>query len=249
MRKFIWLFIFSCLLILVPHEGAANDLPILRVGYMDQPGYLSLDEPGDYSGYAFEYMETLATYGNWRIVYVPGTRQECRRRLANGEIDVICGMRKSTVLEDQFDYTSYVFAMDAMELLQHDGQDVEAGGKYRIGYQPGNPEEAKYFLAQFAKRQNVQYTLVPYQVQEDVEQAYDLGQIDGFFQERSIKSRDGEVVSVLCTLPTYLAVRKGNTALLVQLNEAIEYLQRVDPQWNTALFEKYFTGRSSSRPY
>ena len=83
MRKFIWLFIFSCLLILVPHEGAANDLPILRVGYMDQPGYLSLDEPGDYSGYAFEYMETLATYGNWRIAYVPGTRQECRRRLAN----------------------------------------------------------------------------------------------------------------------------------------------------------------------
>ena len=134
MKRTIFLILFCWMLFGLSELACAEPLDTLRVGYVDRPGYLTMDASGRYSGYAYEYMETLASYGNWQAEYVPGTREECSRWLNEGKIDVICGMWKSQYFEQYLDYTDALFAMDVLELAQGGGHlaDSREDVSYRL---------------------------------------------------------------------------------------------------------------------
>lgn len=95
MKRTIFLILFCWMLFGLSELACAESLDTLRVGYVDRSGYLTMDASGRYSGYAYEYMEMLSSYENWRVEYIPGTREECTQWLDEGKIDVICGMWKS----------------------------------------------------------------------------------------------------------------------------------------------------------
>ena len=63
----------------------------VRIGYVDMPNFFTAVSRNSYSGYAYCYMEMLSGYADWNYTYVPGTWDECVRRLSNNEIDIMIG--------------------------------------------------------------------------------------------------------------------------------------------------------------
>ncbi|MBQ7498611.1 MAG: EAL domain-containing protein [Selenomonas sp.] len=65
----------------------------MRVGVMvSDPQFFSMKEDGEPYGYAYEYMELIAQYKDWQLIFLPGTVDECRSRLLSGSIDMIAGL-------------------------------------------------------------------------------------------------------------------------------------------------------------
>lgn len=79
-----------CLFLFAPHQAQGK---AMRAGVMyNDPQFLTIRADGQISGYAYEYVQMLAQYRGWEVEYVPGTMDECRNRLAGGEIDFIAGV-------------------------------------------------------------------------------------------------------------------------------------------------------------
>ena len=65
----------------------------IRVGVMvSDPQFFSMKGDEEPYGYAFEYMQLLAQYRDWQLIFLPGTVDECRSRLLTGSVDVIAGL-------------------------------------------------------------------------------------------------------------------------------------------------------------
>ena len=87
-----WLAALLGLLLLFPAPAGQAARP-LRVGVMyNDPQFFSMRGYEDPYGYAFEYMQLLAQYRDFQVLFIPGTVDECRSRLLAGSIDVIAGL-------------------------------------------------------------------------------------------------------------------------------------------------------------
>ncbi len=89
--RFLAVLFLSSMLLLLRWQGNTS-AEALRVGVVREPGCLMLDDKGYYSGYTYEYMQTLAEYGNWTFVYIEGSWQKNLERLQHGEIDLLPGV-------------------------------------------------------------------------------------------------------------------------------------------------------------
>ena len=65
--------------------------PVLKIGYVNSPGYFTKNEKGDYSGSIYENIEKAMAYTEYDIVYREIAPEDAERALADGEIDVFAG--------------------------------------------------------------------------------------------------------------------------------------------------------------
>lgn len=77
------------LITFISPTASAYERPVLRVGFSHAINYLSRDEKGFYHGMTYEALESIATYMNVTLEYVPGTQAENLQRLHQGTIDLI----------------------------------------------------------------------------------------------------------------------------------------------------------------
>ena len=74
-------------LLLVPFALCARTI---TVGYYAAPGMMNGAEEGVVkSGYAYDYIQELSSYGGWRFRYVYGSFGELYEKLRRGEIDML----------------------------------------------------------------------------------------------------------------------------------------------------------------
>ena len=97
-------FLLTIALFLLPSYAACADSPVrkLRIGYMVQSGFHETDEHGHHSGYNYEYLCEISQYLNIKYEFIPGNWEDCKRRLLNGEIDLLNRMEKAENIEEKF---------------------------------------------------------------------------------------------------------------------------------------------------
>ena len=84
----------------------AEASPVLRVGIQYvHPGYVVQDSDGYYHGMDTDYMQALAAYAGMECEFIQGSWEECARRLADGEIDVIPGLVMTAELRQTMDFS------------------------------------------------------------------------------------------------------------------------------------------------
>lgn len=68
--------------VLAPGFAAAEHAQtVLRVGFVREEGYLTIDQKGWLQRLCYEYLQTLSQYGSWRCEYLEGTWEQCLERL------------------------------------------------------------------------------------------------------------------------------------------------------------------------
>ncbi|MCM1175998.1 MAG: response regulator [Blautia sp.] len=82
----------------------------VRVGYYDdnesafQSGF---SDDARKSGYAYDYYQLLSSFAGWKYEYVYGSKEEIRRMLINGDVDIMAGAYKTAgTLADKVNFST-----------------------------------------------------------------------------------------------------------------------------------------------
>jgi len=88
-----------------------NQGETIRVGYFQLDGFNDISKDGYFSGYGYEYLMEVAKYTGWNYDFVYKTTdavtgqehrltyKEALKMLENGEVDLVCNVRKTADTE------------------------------------------------------------------------------------------------------------------------------------------------------
>ena len=90
----------------------------VRIGYYygDEAFQDGFGDDERKSGYAYEYYQRLAPYAGWEYTYRYLTRSEAIEALRNGEVDIVAGINKTPLLEEEFLFSSTDMGLDGNPL-------------------------------------------------------------------------------------------------------------------------------------
>jgi len=185
------------------------------------------------SGYSYEYMQNMAFHNNWDFKYVYGDKESLKKKLINGEIDILPGLVDDDLnpallnssdypmgqanyclyeVSDEFDYLN-----DNLRSLNGLYVDVD---KNSVEYE---------LLRKWTKNNDIKIN-----VSSKVKNNMTI-EIDMFANENWIP------VARLGNKNIYIGVSKHNPEILRDLNNAQTKLYGYDPNFNNILWNKYYS--------
>ena len=250
----IVLMVLVCLLLCVSAVPgwAAESGPVreqLRVGFFAADGYHMQDENGVRSGYGYDFFKMAENYHNWKFEFIGYELgwSDMLSMLDAGQIDVLSFAQKTPEREEKYDFSAKPIGTGGIVLTTASGDDRYVIGDpatyegMRIGIQRGSTHEA--LLDQLAEEGHFTYEPVLFDSLPAMEAALRGQEIDGMASSSERPLREEKVLETLETSDYYVIVKKGNTELLDQLNDAINKMDLNLPSWRTDLSHRYFTSR------
>lgn len=226
---------------------AAQDEPrkTIRVGFFAFDGYHTIDENGVRGGYGYEFLRMAARYLNVDFEYVG---YECSwddmlNMLRDGQIDLLTSARVTPERTDGFAFSKPIGTSSAM-LTVREGNTSIVSGRYdtydgmRIGLLESSSRNQD--LENFAQENGFSYTPVYFRLHTELEQALQSGQIDAALTSSLRQPEDEWILDYFAVEQFYALVRREDTALLEQINYAIEQLNAVEGDWKNDLNNKHY---------
>ena len=234
-------------------DGGKATLRTLRVGFYAYTGYHIMDADGNRSGYAYETLQDMAEYENLNYEYLgyDCDVNEVMDMLENGEVDMVPTLRKTPEREERFDFSAEPISNIATMLTVKAGNRSIVAGDYStydgmiVGVSRTGNGRNDSFKA-YAEEHGFRYTLVSYDTDEELSSALRTGEITAAVSNRMRQTKNEWIIDTFDVQDSYIAVRKGDTATLRLVNNAIAAMNRDDPSWRTTLFNKYYTGSHTS---
>lgn len=244
--------LFLCLLLLFPfllcptvYAAQTMERDVIKVGFFAFDGYHMMDENGNRSGYGYDFLRMAARYLNADYEYVGYEHgwDDMLDMLEQGQIDLVTSAQITNDRLTRFAFSKSIGTSSAM-LTVATGNTTIAGGDYRtyngirIGLLEGSSRNVD--LKKFAMEKGFSYTPVYFQTASELEQSLQTGAVDAACTS-SLRITDGEqVLDQFGTYDFYVIVRREDTALLDQINYAIEQLNATEGNWKNALNNKYY---------
>ena len=250
MKKFSF-FLILCLSLLLPMVPSATadpetDVPsVVRVGYLNNPGFLEKKPDGTYDGYMYSYLNEIAQYANWEYEFIYGTNAELTAKLESGEIDLLCAYTRTPERMSRYDFSQYPAGTESTALYTAPDndtvfyEDFSAFNGMRIGVPQGSYQQDA--LQHYAQEHHFQYTEVPFDSTPAMFDALKQGTIDAASACTLYCARNQKAVAQISLDPFYFMVRKGRTdSLLPMLNASIEHLEFAQPNLTEQLMTQYY---------
>ncbi len=210
---------------------------------------LRLDENGEPTGYCAEYLNELAQINNWTYEYVNCSWTDAVAMLESGELDILFPTNYMPEREEIMDFSTQIggytsYGLFARADTGYGYEDFSAFNGARIAVAPRSSNEQD--LADFARTHGFTYTPVHMNSLEEMLPALEAGEIDMFSISSSTKIPDTVLVSVLDASPFYFTVKKGNTALLEELNRGMQQLITTEPELVAETSQKCLVGDNTN---
>lgn len=224
----------------------------VKVGYYMFPGYQEgrADEEKK-TGYAYEYLQKIASYTGWNYEYVYGERADLINQLDKGEIDLVLGWPKSnntetTVysLRPTITATYYLFQSPTAGKLNV--LDRESFKKSKIGLLKNSEGEDK--VLEYLSENNLECELVYYTDYLEFRDGYFKNEFDAFVST-DLELSDNSYVSIVDAVGNhhlYAAISTRNPKVAELFNNAQEKIREYDPLYLESLHDKYFNSRISN---
>ena len=223
----------------------------VKVGYFQYPGYQELED-GRRSGYGADFLSLLQQYANLNYDYVACSNSwnELESMLAEGEIDLVTSARKTPARKMKFDFsdpigTSKVQVSARSDDKRFETQELAALNGKTVGRLIGS--SCNRAFAQFAERKDVVYRSRDYATEEELTKALQSGEVDVIVTSSLRQRKQERVVAEFAEEPFYVMVRKGDDALLDEINYGIRQLDICEEGWKETLYAQNYTGRSSGQ--
>lgn len=250
-RAAIWLMAAVLWLCVVPGlnaRAAQADTKTIRIP-CGINALLRLDENGKPAGYCADYLNELAQLNNWTYEYVNCTWPDAVAMLERGELDILFPTDHLPEREKTMDFstqaggsTSYgLFARSDTGYGYENFSDFDGA---RIAVTPDSANEKA--LINFAGAHGFTYTPVYLDSLDEMIPALEAGQIDMLLISSSTTIPNTVLLSVLDASPFYFTVKKGNTALLDELNRGMQMLLTTEPELVAETTRKCLVGDNTN---
>ena len=239
-------FLLTIALFLLPSYAACADSPVrkLRIGYMVQSGFHETDEHGHHSGYNYEYLCEISQYLNIKYEFIPGNWEDCKRRLLNGEIDLLNRMEKAENIEEKLILSTLPSGETPLSMFILSGNDKYGYADFKnfngmkIGIVKNLTQPS--VISQYAKSCGFSYRLREYKNKKMLITAITSGAVDAAVFSSFHTPPNMKIIAKLANVPFYFAVRRDNRQLIHEINKAMMYINDADNSYNLKLQRKYY---------
>lgn len=211
----------------------------VKVGFYPLDGYQN-KQGNRKSGYGYDFLQLVRRFSDLNFDYVGYDKswEENLRMLENGEIDLMTGVHKTPERELIFDY-SYPIGTNSINLYAREGDTRYKTENYStyngmvVGLVDGDVSGDR--LKTFAEENNFTYYPTYF---DDFEQLYDAinsHKVDAICESSLLRTRYLRVLDSFANENIYAVVKRGDRALLTQINEAISNMHRVERDWSLRL--------------
>ncbi|MCR5563637.1 MAG: response regulator [Desulfovibrio sp.] len=252
-RRFLWAWVAAVLLLVLPvspftpvPSASAAPLKTVRVAVTNSSTMMKVSKT-DMTGYAFEYIETLAKYAGWNVVYQEYEGfSACLEKVRQGEADLFYNVSRTPERETAFlfprvpmgseDYYIYARA-DDVSMIAFDGTYQSLQGK-SIGFLEGTMQTS--LLKAWCESNDVALDLVPFPSSVALKNAFLSGKIDLDFDTNRLSNPNFFVLAKLGSSDYYLAANRHREDLIADINAAQAMLSDIDPLFPAGLFHDKF---------
>ena len=105
MRCFLKTILMSALVFFSVLSFANESQKVIRVGVYQNKPKVFIDRRGVPKGFFIDILEHIAKAENWKLIYVPGTWEQCLIRLQNQQIDLLLDVADSVTRIGLFDFS------------------------------------------------------------------------------------------------------------------------------------------------
>ena len=248
----------ACLALMInfislPYVVAASDEAeqIVQVGYYQRKDFQEGTSDGTpKSGYAYEYLQQIASYTGWNYEYIYGDWDELYRKLEAGEIDLMAGVAYSDEREKQISYPDYDMLKETFYIYKDSDDSSIISGNFDsyAGKKIGTVNEKRMTscIEKWVSENNVDIEICYYKDINDCAEDFNNGNLDGYVSADNIVSSYTGItpVEMIGKEPYYLAVSKDRDDLLEKLNETLSVIQEQNAFYLDDLRNKYATESS-----
>ena len=253
-RRAVVLICMMFALLGIPLSGSENQpRKVVRIPYQEFNRQMVVDEHNNpVSGYAYDYIQTIAAYAGWEVKYIPcESFYECVQMLLSGKADLFYEMSyteeraKKLLFPDEpmgYEYY-YLYASDKNGTITS-GDYKSMNGK-KVGVTTGTMLIET--LEKWCKKKNVAFDIVKYDSIPDKEADLYAGKIDLDLEVSMLAKSNLSAVEKIGSSPYYLAANKQRPDLIADINAAMDKVLNNDLYYFSRLQERYFSETVLSR--
>ena len=221
----------------------------VRVGWYEGT-YNTTGPDGQKRGYSYEYQQAVAAHTGWKYEYVEGSWAELMSMLKKGEIDLLGGISYAEERSDSMLFSELPMGEDKYYLyVDLSNTDISASnlptlnGK-RIGVMPDTLSARQFY--EWEKSYGVNTQQADIISTDDARQKLQNHEIDGFVLNESPQwERDNIFPALLVgSSYNYFAVSKKRPDLKVELDQAMQKIERENPFYTDDLYKRYLSANS-----
>ena len=241
-----------CMMILLIVSGSVSGTEktkrkTVRVPYTHFERLMVVDENNKpFSGYAYDYIQMIATYAGWDIEYVPcNSFSDCVEKLLAGKVDLMYDIsyteeRAKEILfpdEAMGNEYYYLYALNQNTSITP-GNHASINGK-TVGSTSGTIITG--LLKQWCEKKNVDLKIIEYDSIPAKEADLYAGKIDLDLEVSMMAKRDLSAIEKIGTSAYYLVANKERSDLIEDINSALDKVIGNDIYYLTRLEERYFS--------
>ncbi len=216
----------------------------VRVAVIDYPNYLAMDEEGNVSGYAYDYLQEVTKYTNWKLEYVRMTFSEAMDALEAGEIDILAGNQYVEERTEKIDYSARSMGEGGSVLcvraddVRYCYNDYGSYGGMKIAALKGSIriDQAKSILAKYG----VFDRFIEYDTDEEAKTALENEEVDAVLMSSIRCEGKYKILARLDSTALYFCTNKSDPELKSDLDAAMQTIHLNDPYYEQRLDEKHY---------
>ena len=260
----IFLRIFASLILLLALGGRIGDLaqvypkaaaseyvaPIIknvRVGYVEAPCFMQgMSDDAVKSGLAYDYLQRVSYYTNWRYVYVYGDWATILDKLYKGEVDVMAGVSKTPERAGKMLFPDYAMGTENYYIYVHTNHPLAMKGLAGLHGHTVSVNQNTIMsdlLQSWNQAGNYQLNILTYSGNDSRYRDFKANLADATVDTDNAVQEDTNMVPFawIGQSDYYLAVTKNRPDLVNDLNTALNKIITTNPRFVDKLANTYFS--------
>ena len=250
MKKRIIFFIFFTLCLVVIFLSifieVCKNRRNVKVAIYQYGEFQSIDEVGSVKWYNIEYLKEIEKYSNLKFEYVAVDNfVEAEKALESGKADIICPVEYNELTKNLFEFSDNLVAYKCGGVYTLKGrEDVgHSNSKNYKAFKYGCIKNSTTFINFLEHQKNVnkfEPIVIEFNTTEEMIKALKREQIDVMLSD--VKVYEEDLVLEHKTNPSaiYYGSKKGNRAVLEEMDTAMEKISLYKGDLEKKLFDKYF---------
>ena len=241
--------LFFILGLCTPVSAAESDTETLRVAFPELKGFSMTDEEGRRSGLVVDFLNEISKYTGWKYEYIDCDSETMVEDFLAGEYDLMGGTYYNAAFKDYFGYPDYGTGTSKSVLLARwddesiSGYDLRDLNGKRIGVFEGAMENIRR-MNQYLDMNGISCEIVQFGKDDIVDgklyHKLTSGEVDLLLGNAAEKTGEFRVVGQFDAQPHYIVTQPTNTAVLDDINHALELIYSSNPDFAEECYEKNF---------
>ena len=245
--------LFLALFPTVKADAADSSSQTVRIGYYYDSDYYYKDNQGNYCGYDVEYIYEISKYTDWQYQYVDfDSFEDAYSALENGEIDLLPSLFYSEERADKLLLSNYDMGAVYVTIIVPKGDVTIAYNDYtalegrKVGILSDSVDGEKF--REWAKEQDLNAQIISMHTTEELLKALDEGDLDAVAISYLGSSSTYRIIKEFSPMKMYIGMPKDRTALMKELNSALEEITIETPDFASDLYSKYYIANQQQAP-